>query len=76
MVMYGSGMSDSNLHMPKNLPTLLLGKGVDQLKGGQHLKFKDGTPITNLQLTLMDKMGVRLERFGDSTGTLNLVSGV
>ena len=72
MVMYGSGMSNSNLHLPKNLPTVILGKGVDQLQGGRHLRFKDGTPVTNLQLTLMEKMGVRLERFGDSTGTLNL----
>jgi hypothetical protein len=74
LLLYGSGMSDSNLHLPKNLPTtVVFGKGID-MKGNRHLKFKEGTPFSNLQLTLLDKVGINVEAFGDSTGKAELLS--
>jgi hypothetical protein len=76
ILLYGSGMSDSNLHLPENLPTLLIGGGAGQLTGGRHIKYPKRTPIANLQLSLLEKMGVRMENFGNSTGTLSLLAGV
>ncbi|MEQ1897198.1 MAG: DUF1552 domain-containing protein [Vicinamibacterales bacterium] len=76
MILYGSGMSNSNLHLPKNLPLVVIGNGAGQIRSGRHIRAAAGTPVTNLQLTLIEKMGVRLDRFGDSTGTLNLLSDV
>jgi hypothetical protein len=74
MLLYGSGMSNSNLHDIHNLPTLLVGGGAGELKGGRHLKCADGTPLTNLYMTMLNKLGVREERFGDSTGVIREVS--
>jgi Protein of unknown function (DUF1552) len=74
LLLYGSGMSDSNLHLPKNLPTaVVFGKGIDA-KGNRHVKFADGTPLANLELTVLEKLGLNVERFGDSTGKVNLLS--
>lgn len=72
VMLYGSGMSDSNLHYPNNLPTLLLGGKALGLKGDRHLRFDKGTPLSNLHLRLMEQMGVRMDKFGDSTGRLIL----
>lgn len=72
-LVYGSGMSNSDLHIPENLPTLVTGAGI---KGGRHLQYPKGTPLANLQLTLLDKVGVHVDRFGDSTGELNLLSDI
>lgn len=76
MILYGSGMSNSDVHDPHNLPILLAGGGAGQLKGGRHLRVPDGTPLTNLYMTMLNKLGVRVERFGDSTGEIREVSGV
>ena len=76
MILYGSGMSDSQNHISRDLPVLVVGSGAGQIKDGRHLKFPAETPMTNPQLALIDKMGVPVERFGDSTGELNLLSGV
>jgi hypothetical protein len=74
MLLYGSGMSDSNLHLPKNLPTaVVFGKAID-VKGNRHVKFADGTPFANLQLSVLEKIGLNVETFGDSTGKVNLLS--
>ena len=74
LLLYGSGMSDSNLHLPKNLPTaVVFGKAID-VKGNRHVKFADGTPFANLQLTLLRKLGLSVDSFGDSTGTLSEIS--
>jgi hypothetical protein len=70
MIVYGSGLSDGNRHTHENLPVLLAGRGDGGLRPGQHLRYKQGTPITNLYLTLLDRMGVRPETIGDSTGKL------
>jgi hypothetical protein len=72
-LMYGSGMSDGNAHNHHNVPTLLVGGGIT---GGRHLRYADDTPITNLFLTVLDKLGVPAESVGDSTGTVQHLSGV
>ena len=74
MIVYGSAISDGNLHLHDNLPVLVAGGGSGQLKGGRHLRYPNETPVTNLYLTLLDKLGMPVERFGDSTGRLNLLS--
>jgi hypothetical protein len=68
ILLYGAGISNSDRHTHGPLPTLLLGGGAGTLKGGRHLVYPEGTPLTNLQLTLLDKMGVPAEKLGDSTG--------
>jgi hypothetical protein len=68
--LYGGGMSDGNQHSHLNLPILLVGGGAGQLKGGRHLRYPKETPLTNLHVALLDKLGVSVDRFGDSTGQL------
>jgi len=68
MIVYGSGLADGNRHQHENLPILLAGRGDGSLKPGRHLVYPKGTPMTNLYLTLLDRMGVRPEKIGDSTG--------
>ena len=70
MVLYGAGMADSNRHENKGLPLLLVGGGSGQLGQGQHITFGDNTPATNLHLTILDKMGVPVDKMSNSTGTL------
>ena len=74
IILYGSSLSDGNLHVHNDLPILLVGGGAGQLKGGRHVRYPDDTPTTNLFLTLLDKLGIPLENFGDSTGRLDLLS--
>jgi hypothetical protein len=74
VVVYGSGLSDGNRHTHENLPTLLVGRGGGSFKGGRHIVYERGTPMTNLYLTLLDRMGVRPEKIGDSTGKLNYLT--
>lgn len=76
MILYGAGFSNSNEHYPHDLPLMVVGGGAGQLKGGRHLRFTNDAPLANLHLTLLDKMGIDVERFGDSTGTLELLSDV
>lgn len=66
-ILFGSNMSDSNLHNHYPLPTAIVGGGMGRLKGNQHLKYADRTPIANVHLTLLDRIGVPMEKFGDST---------
>ncbi len=75
MIVYGSGLSDGNLHMHTNLPVLLGGGGAGQIQGGRHIRYPIGTPMTNLYTTLLDMAGVPTLSVGDSTGKLDL-SGV
>jgi hypothetical protein len=74
-LIYGSGMSNSNLHLPLNLPVLLVGGGAGRT-GGRHVRYPEGTPVTNLFLTLLNKVGVEAERIGDSTGAFQQLSEV
>ena len=76
MIIYGAGMSDSNAHDPRNLPILLAGGGAGRLKGGSHLRFPKDTPLANLHVTLLDKLGVHVEKLGDSAGELSELSTV
>ncbi|MCY4662034.1 MAG: DUF1552 domain-containing protein [Acidobacteria bacterium] len=75
MILYGAGMSDSNAHSPYNLPVLLAGGGAGQLRGGRHLVYPSGTPLANLHVSLLDKLGVDVDRIGDSTGALPRLAG-
>ena len=75
-IVYGAGMADSDSHYHHNVPILLMGGGAGQLKGGRHIQVPKGTPLTNLHLTLLDKLAVPVEKLGDSTGKLQLISGV
>ena len=70
MIMYGSPMGDSNVHNHKRVPVILLGKANGQLKGNLHVRCADGTPTANIMLTMLHKLGVNVETFGDSNGTL------
>jgi hypothetical protein len=73
-ILYGSEMSDSNQHLLQNLPLVLAGGGGGQIKGGRHLRYPKDTPLTNLFLTMLDKLGLQIEKFGDSKGKLELLS--
>jgi hypothetical protein len=77
-ILYGAGISNSNAHSGENLPLALVGGGAGTLRGGQHLAFADKPPTANLLVTLMDKLGVPVERIGGSTGKLAIdtLSGV
>ena len=70
MIMYGAGMSNSNLHSPYNLPVVIMGGGGGQLQSGRHLAYPEQTPLANLHVSLLDKLGVDVDRIGDSTGAL------
>jgi hypothetical protein len=74
VLLYGGGISNSDRHTHGPLPTLLLGGGAGTIKGGRHLVYPDATPLTNLQLTLLQKMGVPAEKLGDSTGQFKELS--
>jgi hypothetical protein len=71
-ILYGCCISDGNQHLHTNLPVLVAGGGAGTLKGGRHVRYPADTPLTNLELSLLDKVGVRLERLGDSTGRVDL----
>ena len=75
-LLYGSGMSNSNLHVPLGLPILVAGGGAGTLTGGRHIRYPEGTPLSNLYQTLLNKLGVPVERIGDSTGTFRELSAV
>ena len=68
--LYGSGMGNSSIHDHENLPILVAGGGASGMKGGRHIQYKEGTPLANLHLTLLDGVGVRLDKFGDSKGKI------
>ena len=71
-ILFGCSMSDGNDHLLQNLPILLAGGSNGRLKGGRHLRYPKGTPISNLYLTLLENVGVPLDSFADSTGRLEL----
>ena len=74
MVLYGSSLSDSNAHTHDDLPAVLAGGGSGALRGGRHLRYPDRTPMTNLFVTLLDKLGSHREQVGDSTGRIEHLS--
>jgi hypothetical protein len=75
LVLYGGSLSDGNLHLYTDLPLLLIAGGVGGIRGGRHVRYAKGTPMTNLLLTMLDKANVpHVEKLGDSTGRLPLPS--
>ena len=70
MVLYGSPMGDSNVHNHKRVPIILLGHANGALKGNLHVRTQDGTPMANVLLTMLHKLGVNVETFGDSNGEI------
>jgi hypothetical protein len=71
LYLYGSGMGNPNVHDHVNLPILVAGGAAGGMKGGRHIRFDKPTPLANLHLTLLDKVGVKLDRFGDSAGKVD-----
>ncbi len=69
--LYGSGMGNPNVHDHVNLPILVAGGGAGRLKGARHIRYAEPTPLANLHLTLLEKAGVRLDAFADSTGKVD-----
>ncbi len=73
MIVYGGAISDGNRHNHNDLPVLLVGRGGGTLDTGRHVRYSDNTPMANLFLSMLDRMDLPLERFGDSTGRLPLL---
>ena len=68
--MYGSGIGNPSLHDHQNLPILVAGGAASGMNGGQHIRYKEETPLANLHLTLLDRVGVHLDSFEDSSGKI------
>ena len=71
LYLYGSGMGNPNVHDHTNLPILVAGGAAGNMQGGRHIKLKKATPLANLHLTLLNKVGVERESFADSEGTMD-----
>ncbi len=72
-ILYGSAISDGNKHLHENLPILLAGRGGGAVSSGRHVRVDEKTPLTNVYRSMLDSVGVRTEKIGDSTGTLDAV---
>jgi hypothetical protein len=73
MIVYGSGISDGNRHNHANLPVILAGRGGGSLTPGRHIRVENELPMTNLYLSLLDRVNVQAQRIGDSTGKLDII---
>ena len=71
MIVYGSGLGDGNMHNHDELPVVLAGGGGGTLQPGRHLQLNDSTPMTNLYVSMLDRMGIEAESVGDSNGKLD-----
>ncbi|PHS10303.1 MAG: hypothetical protein COA78_11465 [Blastopirellula sp.] len=71
LYMYGSGMNNPNVHDHSDLPILVAGGAAGGMQGGRHIQFEKKTPLANLHLTLLDKVGVKLDSFADSNGKVD-----
>ena len=72
LVLYGSPMGDGNVHGHRRVPLVLLGHANGALTGNRHALEKDRTPQANVLLTVMHKLGMQIDRVGDSTGTVDI----
>jgi hypothetical protein len=72
MIVYGSSMSDGNMHVHHDVPVFMVAGKSSQIKGGRHLRYPQHTPMANLYLSMLDRAGIHLDNFGDSTGRLDL----
>jgi hypothetical protein len=71
MIVYGAGLADGNRHSHEDLPTIMAGRGGGSFQPGRSIVYRKETPMCNLFLTMMDRMGVPTEHFGDSSGPLD-----
>jgi hypothetical protein len=71
LYLYGSGMGNPNVHDHTNLPIIVAGGAAGRLRGGRHIRYREPTPLANLHLTLLDKVGVQLDEFADSDGKMD-----
>jgi hypothetical protein len=71
LYLYGSGMGNPDVHDHANLPILVAGGAAGRVKGGRHIRYAEPTPLANLHLTLLDRVGVHLDAFADSKGKIN-----
>ena len=71
LCLYGSGMGNPNVHDHTNLPILVAGGAAGGMQGGRHIRYDEPTPLANLHLTLLDKVGIHLDSFGDSQGMID-----
>jgi hypothetical protein len=74
LVIYGSSMGNSNVHNHKRCPLITLGHAGGMLKGNMHVRAADGTPMANAMLGMLQGLGVEVDRFGDSSATMDLNS--
>jgi hypothetical protein len=74
MIMFGGSLKDGNAHAVENLPILLAGRGKGALRPGRRVRAPERTPICNLYLSLLHRMGIEEKSFGDSTGLLEGLS--
>jgi hypothetical protein len=71
IILYGSGHGNADIHEPKELPILVVGGGAGQLRGGRHIRYNHAQ-VPDLHVTLLNKLGVPVEKVGDSTGKLSI----
>jgi hypothetical protein len=71
LYLYGSGMGNPNVHDHVNLPIIVAGGAAGNMRGGRHIRFKEPTPLANLHLTLLNKVGIRRDSFADSNGKVD-----
>jgi hypothetical protein len=71
LILYGSGIGNPNVHDHTNLPIIVAGGAAGGMKGNRHIRFKEVTPLANLHLSLLDKVGVKIDSFGDSNGMVD-----
>ena len=74
-IVYGSAIGDGNRHNHNDLPVILAGKAGGTIQTGRHIVYKDNTPMNNLFLSLLDRLGVKVESLGDSTERLAQLEG-
>ncbi len=74
MILYGGGLADGNRHQHDELPVMMVGGACGAVRGGRHVKVKDGTPLNNLYVSMLGAMGVHIDQLGDSTGTVKELS--
>ena len=76
LFLYGSGISDSNTHFHEDLPIALVGGKAAGIEGGRFVRYPKGTPLANLHVAVLDKLGFPVDEFGDSTGKLDRLTGI
>ena len=76
LFLYGTGISDSNTHFHDDLPIALVGGKAAGIKGGRYIRYADDTPLANMHITILEKLGVPMESLGDSTGKVDRLTGV